>query len=660
MKIKSLKLKNFMGIKSLELNLDGKNANIYGDNATGKTTCFTAFTWLLFDKDSQNRKNFEIKTLNPNGEPEHGLEHTVEAELELSDNESLTLKKVFSEKWTKKRGDSIAEFTGHTTDYYINGVPVQKKEYDAKIAEIADEQIFRLLTDPTYFNEQLHWQDRRNLLLEVCGNVSDDEVIQSKSSLNELTKIIGNRTIEQHRKVIQARLSEINKELQKIPVRIDEVNLNIPNMENIPNEKDIRDCISKLRKDMDDKQQELAQAKAGGKIAEYTKQLKAIEIEMLDLKNKHQIAINSMVSSKRMELIKLQSEIFKLRYEVDNKNREIQDKTTEIKSLDTKIDLLRYSWREEHSKTFECNQGETCPTCGQPLPLEYLQDVRDKALAQFNQNKAEMLEAINTDGQKLKCLRNSIEADINQLQDEIESMKIALHGLEQKESILKADIDAIVNNSQPVELTSNYIKLNEEYEAIQRNIDNIKESNSLAIANIQSEINNIEGLIEEYQKSLTKLETYKNCLKRIDELKATEKKLAAEYEELERQLYLTEEFMRTKVRILDDKINSKFKLARFKMFNVLINGGIEECCETIYNGVPYSDLNKGAKIQIGLDIIRTLQDHYNFSCPVWIDNRESIIKIPEMDCQIISLIVNGDDKKLRIEIIEKQNKEDIL
>ncbi len=118
--------------------------------------------------------------------------------------------------------------------------------------------------------------------------------------------------------------------------------------------------------------------------------------------------------------------------------------------------------------------------------------------------------------------------------------------------------------------------------------------------------------------------------------------------------------MRTKVRILDDKINSKFKLARFKMFNVLINGGIEECCETIYNGVPYSDLNKGAKIQIGLDIIRTLQDHYNFSCPVWIDNRESIIKIPEMDCQIISLIVNGDDKKLRIEIIEKQNKEDIL
>lgn len=51
---------------------------------------------------------------------------------------------MFQEKWTKKRGSATAEFAGHTTDYFVDGVPVQKKEYDAKIAEIADEQIFRL------------------------------------------------------------------------------------------------------------------------------------------------------------------------------------------------------------------------------------------------------------------------------------------------------------------------------------------------------------------------------------------------------------------------------------------------------------------------------------------------------------------------------------
>ena len=168
MKILNLTLQSFKGIRNFELNTQGNNLNVFGDNATGKTTLADAFMWLMFGKDSLNRADFQIKTLGPDGEPEHGLEHAVEAVLELEDGQRLALKKVYQEKWTKKRGSATAEFTGHTTDHYIDGVPVQKKEYDARIAEIADENIFRLLTDPRYFNEILHWKKRRELLLEVC------------------------------------------------------------------------------------------------------------------------------------------------------------------------------------------------------------------------------------------------------------------------------------------------------------------------------------------------------------------------------------------------------------------------------------------------------------------------------------------------------------
>jgi hypothetical protein len=177
MRLISLTLNNFKGIKSFALKPQGKDINIYGDNATGKTTLADAFMWLLFDKDSQNRKDFQIKTLGQDGEPEHGLEHSVEAVLELENGKRITLKKVFKEKWTKKRGSATAEFTGHTTDHFIDGVPAKKKEYDEKIAEIADEQIFRLLTDPAYFNQQLHWQKRRELLL---GNWT---IVRSRMSL---------------------------------------------------------------------------------------------------------------------------------------------------------------------------------------------------------------------------------------------------------------------------------------------------------------------------------------------------------------------------------------------------------------------------------------------------------------------------------------------
>src|SRR5690625_5017671 len=120
-----LELTNLKVIKHIVLDADQENIRVYGDNATGKTSLFDAFVWLLFDKDSQYKNKFEIKTL-VNGKVQHNLNHEVEAFF-LVDNKELSLKKVFSEKWTKKRGSVTKEFTRNTTDYYIDGVPSKKK-----------------------------------------------------------------------------------------------------------------------------------------------------------------------------------------------------------------------------------------------------------------------------------------------------------------------------------------------------------------------------------------------------------------------------------------------------------------------------------------------------------------------------------------------------
>jgi len=664
MKILNMKLQNFMGIRDLELNLNGNDANIWGTNAAGKTTCFSAFMWLLFNKDSQNRSDFEIKTLKPDGKPERGLEHSVEAILELEDGSRLALKKVYQEKWTKKKGSATAEFTGHTTDHFVDGVPVQKKEYDARIAEIADENIFRLLTDPRYFNEVLHWQKRRELLLEVCGDVSDAEVIASKKDLAKLGDILGNRTIEQHRKVIQARKSEINKELEKIPVRIDEVKLNLPRIDDITNEKELPNDIAKLREELRAKQEELAQAKAGGQVAEKTKELRTIEGQMLDLRNKHRQSLDEKVAGKSDERVKLQNEINRLKVDIDAKNRTIQYNEPEIKSLDEKIETLRKDWHEENAKVFEQEQAaflklDTCPTCGQPLPQEQLQETRDKAMAQFNKAKAEKLEAISAEGKKLKDMKAAMEENLAYVRCELEKATAELAGLEKKEAALKAEINDIMQGEQPVESTPEYVRLQKQHEELQEQIRQAQADVSTTVAAIQKEADEISGAITALEQAKARFEARESGLKRIEDLKAEERKLATEYEELERQIYLTEEFIRAKVRLLEDRINSKFQMARFKLFDIQVNGALAECCETTYNGVPYSNLNNGARIQIGLDIIRTLQAHYGISCPVWVDNRESIVRLPEMDCQIISLIVSEKDKKLRIELAEKKEmKED--
>jgi DNA repair exonuclease SbcCD ATPase subunit len=665
MKVLNLKLRNFKGIHSFEIDTQGKDVNVFGDNAAGKTTLADAFMWLLFNKDSQNRSDFEIKTLGPDGEPEHGLEHTVEAILELDDGQQIALKKVFQEKWQKKRGSATAEFTGHTTNHFVDGVPVQKKEYDAKIAEIADEQLFRLLTDPRYFNEVLHWTDRRKLLLEVCGDVLDSEVIASNPELSQLSDILGNRTIEQHRKVIQARRTEINKELEKIPVRIDEVKLGLPNIDDITNPDELPNDIAKLREELKRKQEELAQTKAGGQVAEKTKELRMIEAQMLEIKNQYRKAMDEKVSDKRQELQKIQVAIYRLKSEIESKERSIQIHESETKSLSKGMERYRNWWHEENAKVLEQEQAaflklDTCPTCGQPLPQEQLQEAREKALAQFNKAKAEKLEAISAEGKRLKDMKTASEENLAYVRRELEKAKAELVELEKKEAALKAEIEAIMQGEQPVESTTEYVRLQKQHEELQEQIRQAQADVSTTVAAIQKEADEISGAIQALEQAKARFEARESGLKRIEELKAEERKLAAEHEELEHQLYLTDEFIRTKVRLLEDKINSKFKMARFKLFNVLVNGGIEECCETTFNGVPYGNLNNGARLNIGLDIINTLADHYGFTPPVWLDNAESVVNILQTKGQQIRLIVSAADKKLRVELVEREALKEVV
>jgi hypothetical protein len=137
---------------------------------------------------------------------------------------------------------------------------------------------------------------------------------------------------------------------------------------------------------------------------------------------------------------------------------------------------------------------------------------------------------------------------------------------------------------------------------------------------------------------------------RIAELQAQEKHLTAEYAELEQQTYLTEEFMRTKVACMEEKINSRFKLARFRLFEQQVNGALNEVCEVLGPDlVPYnSGLNNAARINTGIDIINTLSEHYGFSAPIFVDNAEAVTKLIDTPSQLIRLVVAAGEKQLRV------------
>lgn len=112
-------------------------------------------------------------------------------------------------------------------------------------------------------------------------------------------------------------------------------------------------------------------------------------------------------------------------------------------------------------------------------------------------------------------------------------------------------------------------------------------------------------------------------------------------------MFLIDEYSRYKTQFVEDSINGMFRIARFRLFREQANGGVEDRCDVVYEGVPYININSGAKINVGIDIINTLSRAYGVTVPLFVDNAESVTNLERSDCQIIRLVVSENDKKLR-------------
>lgn len=636
MKLLKLRLTNFKGCKSLEINADGKNLSIYGDNETGKTTVFDAFMWLLFDKDSLGRKDFNIKTLGANGKAITGLDHEVEGVFEI-DGATLSLRKIYREVYTRKRGSATEEFTGHTTDYFINDVPSKKSEYEAKIKSIAPENLFKLLTNPLYFNEQLHWQERRKILFEMCGDISNDEIFESNKNLQELADILKNRSIDEHKKFLAAKRKEINEQLERIPVRIDEAEKSKPEVAADIGE--IEKSIAELTTQENELREKLQMLKSGGGVTEKQKEIAAIDTQIIKLKNDAIEKANEIIGELKSKLFTAKSTLKDISSIKDSTARTIELKKKTIDSHEQKIQALRNKYMEVSKKAFEGNC--ICPTCGQQLPEEKIEE----ATANFNRDKAEYLQDINKEG---KALKAELEAE----QKEIAEIESKIANYSQQENEISENIKVIEKEIETIKPVFDDRELVAKKELLQKEIEEIRAGSSADIEKIEKELASIAETKSLLQKELAKKEQLENIEKRIAELRQQQKELSKEFEQLQAQLFMTEEFTRAKVEMLDQKINSHFVNAKFKLFEEQISGGLQECCQVTYKGVPYSDLNNAGKINIGLEIVSVLNAHYKFYAPIFVDNAESVTKLFEVDSQVIRLVVSEQDKKLRIEVEE--------
>ena len=630
MKLTKLELLNFKGLKSFTINLNG-DVVIRGDNATGKTTVFDSVCWLLFGKDSLDRADFEIKTIEA-GEPIPKVNHEVTGAFTLDEGGTVELKRVYREKYSSPRGGEVT-LTGHTTDYFVDGVPKKEKEYKEMVSSLVDESIFKLITNPLYFNETYSWQNRRKLLLEMCGDIDDISVINSRDDLRRLAELLEGRTVDDHRKVVAAKKTAINKELDMIPVRIDEAMRNKPEIAS-DKAKLIRD-IETLSAGIDEVEKQKAIIQNGfsstekeSKIRDIKRQLEVQSSKVLSDYHKQKQRLRDEYEASLTKLKMVEVDRDRCADRRDELNKEIERESKRIATLQSEFD------------TFNAQQfnKESCPTCGQALPAD-----KQAALeAEFNTNKSKKLEEWKGLIESAVKLKENYEEQQEIMVSKIDNLTTEVSQYSDAYNVKFKEYESY---SEP-NLEDDPIYADLKAQLFLLEIDDEPGADTEELTKLDEELSSMKSKKAGLETELNKFKLIDDINHRILELENQQQKLVAEKNALDEASFLMDEFIKAKVNMLEENINSRFKLARFIMFNVMLNGNVEECCETTYKGVPYRSMNNAARINVGLDIINALTSYYKVNAPVFIDNAEAVTEFVPVNSQTIKLIVDESEPQL--------------
>lgn len=638
-KLSKISIDNFKGCEHLVLDLAGLCTSIYGDNAAGKTTIYDALTWVLFGKDSRGQSSFEIKPLDETGAVrDHAAITCVEAVF-LVDSEELALRRTYFEKWSTKRGSADATFDGNTSDFYVDGVPCKKYEFETAVSDVVDEDAFRMLTNVSFFCSDLDWKKRRELLFSICGTMSDADVMALDSRFEPLAKACGKLGVDGLKKKLQAERKGLSGIRNDVPVRLDECKKTIAELSGMD--------FEALRTERD---QRVAQKSS-------------LEAELVKLEN------NSLVATKTNELGALRNDVTALEHE-NRAYRQSQERTfhdprpeltrqktmlerqiarlegaataqeAEVQSAQREVDRCRETWKTVNATVFS---GGTCPTCGQALLEAALQEAKET----FQKQKEKNLSNIVAESERYKQRSTSAQDKASALAIELSELKAQL------EETLKAITDFVPPSLPVVSDLPDYASKRSEFDrkifALDQELVRLSGESQSAQSELRSKITVLTEEIKAIEESLAKEGVIRFTEERMNVLRKDAKSAAEKIESIDSLLFLCEEFTRFQVQCIEESVNSRFRLAKFRLFVEQVNGGLSDCCDVTFNGVPYNSLNNGTKINIGMDVIETLSLHYGVRVPLFVDNAESVTKLYDGGTQVIRLVVSEQDKKLRCE-----------
>lgn len=680
-KLRSLDIENFKGIKKKSTNFTDKT-EITGANATGKTTIFDAFTWLLFNKNSAGEEKFNIRPLDAVGNRIDSVEIKVVAVLEV-DGKEVELLKVQRQNWVKHRNSPAPTLEGNVNSFEIDGYPKSEKDYKAYISSLVAEDLFKMLTNPQYF-VNMKWKDQRDILMKFASDVPDVELArqlnivdnadthQFDGIIHELEKAPSTDDIA---KKFNKALSEWKKKQTEIPVRIDELSKSLANIDVAEQElrkTDLERQIAEVDKKISD---------AGSMLGDLLEEEMRLQFDMSSIMQ----TMNQDISNKRaayLREIRALGETIVNIYQNDMEkfSERIEKNNAEIASLEAKKPEINTKYKENQQRVFDetpylfdeskwvfDENSTVCSMCGQTLPAnkiealkdefeekkqcqkEWQEDKKERIREDFIRNKERVKNELLAEADEVKKRISELTAENENLQKQIAD----LQEQEKQANSRKAELEKQLSElPQEADYSQNaeYVKLKSRHDEVRAEIAKVDSTGyDELIAGLNEEKADLREEIDKVKAEIAKASKNMEIEERISELETEQREVSQKVADQEKMLYLLNKFIQMKMDMVSEEINKHFKHVRFVLFEEQFNGGIKPTCKIKYVGGSRGDLNNGHRIVAGLDIINSLSDLYGVTAPIFIDNAESVneFNLPDMDTQLILLSVT-EDKDLKV------------
>lgn len=659
-------LRYFKGVENKEISLGDHVSVIKGRNGIGKSTIADAISWVLFGTNQAGATKFGIKTKDKDGKEIEDVAHSVEISLSVLDEEEGLMCYVLTRTLTETRKEDGSVTNSYS--YKVDGEVETAGDFKKTVDAICPEEVFRLCSSPYSFT-QMDWSEQRKRLNEMFGVPSVEDVTGGDKKYDVIKELLEKEDIDKVLKHLNYKRKEVQKSLDEVPVRLEALKNVLPKTED----------WADIEKQIKEKGQEIAATRKslntidnGG--ADLIR--KQQNISTLNLDHKRKRIMEESAQRRLGEIIKANAEAkTACKKAVAEAEQNIEDLKQKLKSFDRALEKCdarmneldaekadgKEKWKLIKARKWEWNEDDAfCPTCKQPLPEDQVQKIMEESKKAFLNNQASDLKKLGDDAARIKeevkkCEENTeyfkteqktTQTQLGEAETALEEARKAQEEQAKKEEE-KVSVETLLAEKPEYKQVCGRIK---KIEAEQEKPadEGMSEEDKKLKADVEKKLKDLESEREVLASRLAVKAQWEKVNAQIVGLQEDRAQWKEQIDGLDEKIKAASDFQKRSCEVLEENVNRRFKLVKWKMFRRQLDGTEKPWCECSVDGVPYSDLNTAAKINAGLDITNVLKRHYEVDVPCVIDNAETVLEPLYDGGQQIRLTVT-EDEEMRIE-----------